>query len=145
MLTVVAVLAGTLVGWVLTRLLASLGYRRPVEAGRPAPANRWWLIPATGAAWGWVVITLANQPEAVIVMWLPLTAALGWIAAVDLDVQRIPDRALRPTAIWVGTCLMALAISELVRSFRSTRRRGRVASHGASWRGRYSVSATVLA
>ncbi|NLH69124.1 MAG: prepilin peptidase [Brooklawnia sp.] len=112
MLTVVAVLAGTLVGWVLTRLLASLGYRRPEEAERPAPANRWWLIPAVGAAWGWIVVTLAKQPEAVIVLWLPLTAALGWIAAVDLDVQRIPNRALRPTAIWVGTCLMALAITD---------------------------------
>lgn len=112
MLTVVAVLAGTLVGWVLTRLLASLGYRRPEEAERPAPANRWWLIPAVGAAWGWIVVTLANQPATVIVMWLPLTAALGWIAAVDLDVQRIPDRALRPTAIWVGTCLVALAITD---------------------------------
>lgn len=112
MLTVAAVLAGTLIGWVLTRQLASLRYRRPEEAGRPTPANRWWLMPATGAAWGWIVVALAKQPEAVIVLWLALTAALGWIAAVDLDVQRIPNRALGPTAIWVGACLIALAITD---------------------------------
>ena len=112
MLTVAAVLAGTLIGWVLTRQLASLRYRRPEEAGRPTPANRWWLMPATGAAWGWIVVALAKQPEAVIVLWLALTAALGWIAAVDLDVQRIPNRTLGPTAIWVSACLIALAITE---------------------------------
>ena len=112
MLIVAAVLAGSLVGWVLTRRLATLGYRRPDETGRPAPANRWWLIPATGTAWGWLVLTLADQPATVIVMWLPLTPALGWICAVDLDVQRIPNRTLGPAAIWVGVCVIALAITE---------------------------------
>jgi len=112
MLIVAAVLAGSLVGWVLTRRLATLSYRRPDETGRPAPASRWWLILATGAAWGWLVFTLADQPATVLVMWLPLTAALGWISAVDLDVQRIPNLTLGPTAIWVAVCLIALAITE---------------------------------
>jgi len=112
MLIVAAVLAGSLVGWVLTRRLATLSYRRPDETGRPAPASRWWLILATGAAWGWLVFTLADQPATVLVMWLPLTAALGWISAVDLDVQRIPNRTLGPTAIWVAVCVIALAITE---------------------------------
>lgn len=109
---IVAVLAGSLVGWALTRRLATLGYRRPDESGRPAPASRWWLIPATGAAWGWLVLTLADQPATVIVIWLPLAAALGWIAAVDLDVQRVPNRAIGPTTVWVGACLITLAITE---------------------------------
>ena len=112
MFIVAAVLTGSLVGWVLTRRLAKLGYRRPDETGRSAPASRWWLIPATGTAWGWLVFTLADQPATVIVMWLPLTAALGWISAVDLDVQRIPNRTLGPTAIWVAVCVIALAITE---------------------------------
>ena len=112
MFIVAAVLAGLLVGWVLTRRLATLGYRRPDETGRATPASRWWLIVATGAAWGWLVFTLADQPATVIVMWLPLSAALGWISAVDLDVQRIPNLTLGPTAIWVAVCLIALAITE---------------------------------
>lgn len=112
MLIVAAVLAGSAVGWVLTRRLATQGYRRPDETGRPAPASRWWLIPATSTAWGWLVFTLAGQPATVIAMWLPLSAALGWISAVDLDVQRIPNRTLGPTAIWVAVCVIPLAITE---------------------------------
>ena len=112
MFIVAAVLTGSLVGWVLTRRLAKLGYRRPDETGRSAPASRWWLIPATGTAWGWLVFTLADQPATVIVMWLPLSAALGWISAVDLDVQRIPNRTLGPAAIWVAVCVIALAITD---------------------------------
>lgn len=112
MLIVAAVLAGSVAGWVLTRRLATLSYRRPNETGRPAPASRWWLILATGTAWGWLVFTLADQPATVIVMWLPLSAALGWISAVDLDIQRIPNPTLGPTAIWVAVCVIALAITE---------------------------------
>ena len=76
--------------------------RRTDGGSSPPPAPR-------GAGW-WS--PSRNQPATVIVMWLPLTAALGWIAAVDLDVQRIPNRALGPTAIWVGACLIALAITD---------------------------------
>ena len=112
MLIVSAVLAGSLVGWILARRLATLTYRRPDETGRPAPASRWWLLPATGTAWGWLVFTLADRPAPVIVMWLPLVAALGWISAGDLDVQRIPNQTLGPTAIWVAVCVIALAITE---------------------------------
>lgn len=112
MLIVTAVLAGSLVGSVLTQQLGALGYRRPDETGRWTPASRWWLIPATGTAWGWLVFTLAEQTATVIVMWLPLSAAFGWISAVDLDVQRIPNRTLGPTAIWVAICVIALAITE---------------------------------
>lgn len=114
MLIVAAVLAGSLVGWVLTRRLATLRYRHPDETGRAAPASRWWLILATGTAWGWLVFTLVDQPATVIVMWLPLSAAFGWISAVDLDVQRIPNRTLGSIAIWVAVCVIALATTEHV-------------------------------
>lgn len=111
MLILAALLTGSTVGWALTRQLAALGYRRADETRQPAPAARWWLIPAVGAAWGWLALTLAHQPTALTIMWLPLAAALGWIAAIDLDVQRIPNHALLPAATWTTLCLAALTIT----------------------------------
>lgn len=110
MMIVAAALAGSAVGWALTRRLATLGYRRPDETGRPAPTTRWWLVPMLGCAWAWLTFALAAQPRSLVVMWLPLTAALGWVAAVDLDVQRIPNRVLGLAALWTGLCLVSLGV-----------------------------------
>ncbi len=112
MMIVAAALAGSAVGWVLARRLEALDYRRPDETGRPAPAARWWLIPGLGCAWAWLAFALAERPAPLVAMWLPLALALGWVAAVDLDVQRIPNRVLGPAAVWVGLCLVAMAVSE---------------------------------
>jgi leader peptidase (prepilin peptidase)/N-methyltransferase len=112
MMIVAAALAGSAVGWVRARRLEALDYRRRDETVRPAPAARWWVIPGLGCAWAWLEFTLAEQPT-LIVMWLPLAAALGWVAAVDLDVQRIPKRVLGPAAAWVGLCVAALALNEV--------------------------------
>lgn len=111
MMIVAAALAGSAVGWALTRRLATLGYRKPDETDQPAPASQWWLIPGLGIAWAWLVFAMAERPT-LMAMWLPLAAALGWVAAVDLDVQRIPNRVLGPAVVWVGLCVAAMAMSE---------------------------------
>jgi leader peptidase (prepilin peptidase)/N-methyltransferase len=43
-----------------------------------------------------------DAPWPILTLWLPLSAALAWLAAVDLDVARLPDRILVPAAIWTA-------------------------------------------
>lgn len=57
---------------------------------------------------------MPDDPWAVLVL-LPLTAAGPWLAAVDLDVRRLPDRVLGPTA-----ALSALAIAGTSLATRTT-------------------------
>lgn len=96
-----AALLGALVGWLVMRNLRTLGYRRSDELVFPRPTHVRWTIPALAVAWALLTWRHADQPWPVLVLWLPLTAALTWLSAVDLDVQRLPNKALGPSAAWV--------------------------------------------
>jgi len=99
-----AIVAGALVG-VLTRWrVRRLDHRRPEEASN-STHTVWWLIPLVAASWGWLTWRLVYAPWPILTLWLPLSAALAWLAAVDLDVARLPDRILVPTAIWTAGCI----------------------------------------
>ena len=111
MWTITTAAAGALVGLILMRNLATLRYRRPDERELPKPPHAWWLIPALAVVWGWLTWRHQEQPWPVVVLWLPLAAALGWLSAVDLDVRRLPDAVMLPVTGWVTAILAAHAIT----------------------------------
>ena len=111
MWTIITAAAGALVGLILTRNLATLRYRRPDERELPAPPHARWLIPALAVVWGWLTWRHQEQLWPVVVLWLPLAAALGWLSAVDLDVRRLPDAVVLPAAGWVTAVLATHAIT----------------------------------
>jgi leader peptidase (prepilin peptidase)/N-methyltransferase len=100
----VAAVISTLVALWQRNTLASLSYRYPDETTLPHPGPRNWvtLITITAA----ISITATNQWQ----YWptyAPLILAGGWLAAVDLDVHRLPNKVLLP----VGACTTAGAIT----------------------------------
>lgn len=107
---IAATAAGAGAGWMLARQLRTLDYRRPDELDLPQPRNAWWLTFATALAWGWLTWHLAGANWPAPVLWLPLSAALGWLSAVDLDVRRLPDKVMWPAAGWVTLTLLAQAV-----------------------------------
>jgi len=96
-----AVVAGALVGVLIRWRVRRLTHRRPEESSSSTLAV-WWLIPLVAAGWGWLTWRLLDAPWPILTLWLPLSAALAWLAAVDLDVARLPDRILVPAAIWAA-------------------------------------------
>lgn len=107
---ITATIAGALIGSGLMWNLATLRYRRTEETDLPKPAQTWWLIPALAAAWGALTWRHTDDAWPILALWLPLAAALGWLSVVDLDVQRLPDKILLPTAGWSIIILTADAI-----------------------------------
>jgi len=98
-LLVVAGVLGLLIGALQLANLRRLDYRRPDERHLPAPADPWWVVPSTLIA---MTLTMARgdpgHPYAALVI-LPLAVTGAWLSAVDLDVRRLPDRILMPTAV----------------------------------------------
>lgn len=104
---ITATIAGAVIGLGLMHNLATLRYRYPEEADIPKPAHARWLIPVLTAAWGALAWRHTDDAWPILALWLPLTAALGWLSAVDLDVQRLPDKILLPSAGWTILILAA--------------------------------------
>lgn len=106
----VAVAGLAALGWgaVLRARLNRLTYRNADETSRPSPGHRWWLLPVTPAA-AVAVAALACRPGWGWITVVPLALAGPWLAAVDLDVCRIPNRVLTPVAALTMVALIALA------------------------------------
>lgn len=91
---------GVATGALVLRLLAPLSYRRGDETGRPRPRVRWWVVP--GVALAWMLLWLgplergASTGAAALTVMLGSAAVLVALAAIDLDVHRLPDRVLLP-------------------------------------------------
>lgn len=110
MWTITATMTGALVGWAIIRNLANLGYRRDDETTLPAPRATWWPIPTVAAAWGLLTWRHLADPWPTLAIWLPLTPALVWLSAVDLDVRRLANTVVYPAAGWVAAILTGEAI-----------------------------------
>ena len=111
-LGLLAVTIGVAVGLVQQRTLSTLRYRIDTETDQPAPPRR------LGVVW---LTTMATTVTAMLIGtgqpfgWglVPLTVTGAWLAAVDLDVQRLPNKVLLPT----GTAtLLTVAILAAVLS-----------------------------
>lgn len=98
-------LAGLACGIAIRAWLVRLTYRRPDERDRPAPGPRLWVPPVTALAWPvlwWGPLDRGAGAAAgplVHVVLLGAAAALVALAAIDLDVHRLPDRLLLPTTL----------------------------------------------
>jgi leader peptidase (prepilin peptidase)/N-methyltransferase len=107
---------GAVLGLLTRHLLASLSYRLNDEQELPHPGRRSWLIIASAISLGsisaWLVHTdnLTLAPTV-----LPLTLTAPALAAIDLDVMRLPNRILGPVA---GLTLAGLAIDAALRGSR---------------------------
>ena len=115
----VAVVAAAL-GIPVARWLRLATYRKPDELEDPLPGGRWWVPAVLGAVSGLVVWRVwFVEDEAVPTPWVAavLTATLLLVvlscvclAAMDMDVHRLPDRIMWPTMglLAAGTALAAL-------------------------------------
>lgn len=105
-LTLTAAAAGYNIGSYTRRNLDRLSYRQGDERERPCPTPRRWVpwVSASAAATIPAVGAFNAQPLLYLPL-LPLALAGPWLAAVDLDVQRLPNRV---------TGLLAAAVAGLV-------------------------------
>ena len=112
LIIVLATAAGAPLGLWLRHNLATLNYRHADEADFPAPGPRWWVVWASvlaigGLASGAVMShdTLAHLPL------IPLALTGPWLAAVDFEVLRLPNRVLAPTAAATLLAVVSIAVA----------------------------------
>jgi leader peptidase (prepilin peptidase)/N-methyltransferase len=104
--------AGAVIGLLTQRHLNSLAYRLPDETKQPAPDRRQWVVWATVIAWLSLAARAALDPGTAILMLplIPLAACGAWLAAVDFDVLRLPNRVIVPTMIATAALVAAAAV-----------------------------------
>lgn len=129
---IVAGLLGVLAGVPLGRWLRRVTYRKPDEESMALPGSRWWVAPVLGAIFAALTWRFLAAPAATKVGFDPgsadgtigagqilalltfaaIAVACVCLAAMDLDVHRLPDRIMWPTmgALIVG--LFVAAASE---------------------------------
>lgn len=111
----------------VTRWLQWVTYRKPDEQDLPLPGGRWWVVPALGLSWGLIahrvlLVPHSSDPGAsttqvawvegvVLATLLVVALACVCLAAMDMDVQRLPDRVMWPT---LGTLLVGLLVAAII-------------------------------
>lgn len=109
---VTAGLLGLVAGAAQLRCLRLLGYRRNEEQQLLSPRNQLWVVPVTAlTAMACVARFTPGRPMLLLVL-LPLALTGVWLAAVDLDVQRLPDRVVVPLAAWTAVAALILGYNE---------------------------------
>ncbi|MGC5585798.1 prepilin peptidase [Ornithinimicrobium sp. W1665] len=118
-LGLVALVVGVL-GIPVARWLEATTYRKPDEADVPYPGNRWWVPFALAGASTlvvhrvWIVDddAVPGWPVAVVLTatLLLVTLACVCLAAMDLDVHRLPDRIMWPTMAFLATGMLLAAL-----------------------------------
>lgn len=80
--------------------LNQLGYRTADERDLPHPGPRWWVVWASvfSAAGTSAAAALSNDALAYLPL-APLVVSGPWLAAVDFDVMRIPNRVIASAAV----------------------------------------------
>jgi leader peptidase (prepilin peptidase)/N-methyltransferase len=110
LIIMLATLAGVPLGLWLRHNLAAASYRNADEGNRPDPGPRWWVVGASVLAIGGLATAavMSHDPLAHLPL-IPPAVTGPWLAAVDSDVLRIPNRVLAPTA--VATLLAVISIT----------------------------------
>ena len=116
LIIVLATAASVPLGLALRRNLATLSYRNDDEPDLPDPGPRWWVAWVSVLATGSLATAAALDHSSLAYLPLvPLATTGPWLAAVDLDVLRIPNRVLTPTAVatLLAVVLMTAAAQDL--------------------------------
>lgn len=120
-LPVLAGLVAALLGIPVARWLQATTYRKPDEVDEPSPGRRWWVPPTLGLTVGLVVHRIWFVDDPAVHGWpdaavltatlVVLVLACVCLAAMDLDVHRLPDRIMWPTmGTLAGGCLLAALV-----------------------------------
>ncbi len=101
---------GALAGEAVRRHVVSGGHRRDDDEGAPR-AHRWLPV---AAALLWAVVVRASWPGQTVWVLLVVAAVLPllWLAAVDVEVQRLPDRVTLPLLAATPVAVTVLALAE---------------------------------
>ncbi|CAL8979793.1 hypothetical protein PROP_02931 [Propionicimonas sp. T2.31MG-18] len=112
LMIVLATATGVPLGLWLRCNLATLGYRTAEEADRPAPGPRWWVVWTSALALGGLATAAVMSHDTLAYLPLiPLAATGPWLAAVDFDVLRLPNRVLAPTAAATLLAVVGLTVA----------------------------------
>lgn len=116
LIIVLATAASVPLGLWLRHNLATLKYRKVDEQDLPDPGPRWWVVWTSVIAIGSLAAaaTMSHNLLAFIPL-IPLAVAGPWLAAVDFDVLRIPNRVLAPTA--AATLIVVVGIAAAAREW----------------------------
>lgn len=113
LIIVAATAASVPLGLWLLRNLATLRYRNADEQDLPEPGRRWWVVWASGLVLGSLPTAAALSNDALAYLPLVPLAAVGpWLAAVDFDVLRIPNRVLAPTGVATLLAVVGMAAAK---------------------------------
>lgn len=104
----------------VARWLEQTTYRKPDEVDEPYPGRRWWVPVALGASGALVLHRIWQVEESAVPGWpvalvlsatlLVVVLACVCLAAMDLDVHRLPDRIMWPTMATLGIGLVLAAL-----------------------------------
>lgn len=103
-----ALLTGAVIGTWMARRIRRGAHRRPDDGQEPA--RTLWLVPVVAITLAWLTWRLASAPWPVQLLWLPFVPLLAGLAAIDVDVRRLPDRLLVPAAAWTALCVGLLTV-----------------------------------
>jgi len=78
---------------VVTELAEAMRDGRPIDAGEPPPAHRWWWNAPTGSP-------RLERPQPIRILSAPASIPRGWLARVEVAADH-PNRVLRPTYLLV--------------------------------------------
>ena len=109
---ILAVTAGAGLGWLQRRRLEALRYRAGDEAAQAEPGPRWWVVWAGMLAVGGLAAAavFSADPASRLIL-APLAVSGPWLAAVDFDVMRLPNRVLAVTALLMAGAILTVALT----------------------------------
>ena len=102
--------AGAVAGKLIRRRLSGSPYRLGEEVHRATPGSRPWVTPVAAIAVAALSVTLAPDRSLLLVVAVPVALGGLWLAAVDLDVNRLPDRVMLPLLAWVMASVAGLGL-----------------------------------
>ncbi|MGB7448480.1 MAG: A24 family peptidase [Ornithinimicrobium sp.] len=104
-------------GLLLRRRLQMLAYRTEDERRTPPQGSRWWVVPVLAAS-AWLLTTRVQETAlavdarvALLLTMVVLAGACVALAAIDLDVHRLPDRIVAGTG---GVLLIGLSLASVL-------------------------------
>lgn len=100
LISLVATAMGLVLGQWTRHTLADLRYRTDQEQVLPNPGSRHWITWTSALAGGSIAAWIAGTDSWTLApVLLPLTIAGPALAAIDLDVMRLPNRIVGPVAL----------------------------------------------